>query len=67
MDDMTNIGLWAQSFRYNEQLKVVVDMKDSRSWDQGSRRYEQLRFVNDINDFGSHKLRPMDAMNRSKL
>ena len=67
MDDITNFGLRVQSFRYYEQLKVVVDMKNSRSLGQGSRRYEQFWVVNDMNDLGSRKLRLVDAMNRSRL
>ena len=42
-------------------------MKDSGSLAQGSRRYEQLRVVNDMNHLGSHELRPIDAMNHSRL
>ena len=31
-----NLELWALTFRYYEQLRVVVDMKDSRTWAQAS-------------------------------
>ena len=42
-------------------------MKESGSWAQGFKRYEQLRVINDMNDLGLHELRPIDAMNRSRL
>ena len=40
----------AQGFQVRaiEDLRVVVDMNDSRSWAQGLRFYEQLRVVNDM-------------------
>ena len=37
MDDMNDSRSWAQAFRFYEQLRVVVDMKDSNLWAQGSR------------------------------
>ena len=40
MDDMNDFRLWAQTFRYYEQLRVVVDMKDSSSWGHDSRCYK---------------------------
>ena len=38
--DMNDFGSWAQGFRDYEQLKIVVDMKNSESYAQGSRWYE---------------------------
>ena len=34
---------------------------------QGFGCYEQLKVVDDMNDLGSHELRPLDAMNSSRL
>ena len=45
LDDMSYSVLWNQAFRCHEQLRVLDDMKDSRS----------------------HELKPLDAMNNSKL
>ena len=42
-------------------------MKDFKSCALGSRCYEQLRVVNDMNYSGSRDLRPLDAMNNSRL
>ena len=51
VDDMNDVGVWAQGLICYEQLKVVVDMNDSSSWAQGSRYYEQLRAMVDMKDF----------------
>ena len=59
LDAMNNLRMWmiwttgcpwAQSSRCYEQLKVKVDVNDSRSWDQGSRCYENLKVVDDITE-----------------
>ena len=65
---------WAQGSIYYEQLRVVVDMNDSRSWAHNSKCFEQLKVVNDINYFGSwaegygcyEQLSIMDDMNNSR-
>ena len=36
MDEMNNFGSRAQPSRYYEQLKVVIDLKDSESWANAS-------------------------------
>ena len=35
-----------------EQLRVMIDMKDSRTWAQASRCYAQLRVIDDMKDSG---------------
>ena len=45
----------------------MVNMKDSTPCAQGSRCYEQLKVLDDMNDSRSHDLRPLDAMNNSRL
>ena len=68
MDDMNDSEWWAQSSRWYEHLKVVIYLKDFESWiTQGSRCYEQLRVLDDMNDSRSLNLRPLDAMNNSRL
>ena len=52
---MNDFRLWAHTFSYYEQIRIVVDMKDSRSWTHGSRLYAQLKVVNDMKDFGIWK------------
>ena len=47
---MNYLGLCAQESRCYEQLRVVVNMNDSRSGAQGSRCYEQLMVVNEMNN-----------------
>ena len=49
--------------RFNEQLKVVVGVKGSRSCAHNFRSYEQLKVMDDMNDLGSHDLSPLDFMN----
>ena len=67
VDDMNNSRSWAAGSRCYEQLKVVVDMKDFELGAIGSRCYEQLGVVDDMNDLRSRDLRPLDAMNNSRL
>ena len=39
----------------------------SKSWNQSSRFYKELKVMDDMNDSGSHELKPLDAMNYSRL
>ena len=40
MDDMNDSGSWSQASRYYDEVKVIIDLKDSSSSAQGSRCYE---------------------------
>ena len=53
MDDMKDFGSWAQSSRYYEYLKVVVDMNYFELWAQGSRFYELPTVVDEIKEVRS--------------
>ena len=50
---MNNFGSSTYNSRYYEKLRVVDDMKNSRSLDKGSRCSEQHGAVDDMNDSGS--------------
>ena len=44
VDDINDVVLWAQGFRFYEQVKVVDDMNDSRS--------HELRPLDAMNNLG---------------
>ena len=60
--------LWTtQGYGRCKQLKDLDDMSYSKSGAQGSGCYEQPRVVNDMKDSRSLDLRPLDAMNDSRI
>ena len=64
---MNYFGSWAKSSRCYERFRDMDDVNKSVSWAQHSRCYEQVKVVDDMNNSWSPEIRPLDAMNGSRL
>ena len=73
LDVMNNSGLWMTRTTLGHELRALCAMNNIRlwliwaSWAHGFRCYELLEVMNDMKDLRSCQLKPLGAMNSSKL